>query len=239
MAPRWTVIDLVLVVLGSVGGALAAGTVATLSGAPNDVVLLSSFGGQYVGTLGVLWLIGRSRGLGVDSLGFDVRPTDVIYLGLGVALQIAIALLFAPLQQLLLPDEGPSQEIAEIFIALQGTGARLAMVAIATLLAPLSEELMFRGLLLRALADRPRRLIMIVTAAVFATFHLLGVTSVGAGVLVFVQIFLVGWVLAQVTLRHGRLGPAIFVHSGFNLVAAIVLLLPPELLEELGQAGAQ
>jgi membrane protease YdiL (CAAX protease family) len=30
-------------------------------------------------------------------------------------------------------------------------------------------------------------------------------------------------------LRSGRLGPAIFLHSGFNLLAAIVLLLPADL----------
>jgi hypothetical protein len=35
-------------------------------------------------------------------------------------------------------------------------------------------------------------------------------------------------------LRSNRLGPAIFIHSGFNLLAAIVLLLPPELLESVG-----
>ena len=74
---------------------------------------------------------------------------------------------------------------------------------------------------------------MAVTAAVFALFHLVGVTSVGAGVLVFLQIFLVGLVLAHVTLRSGRLGPAIFLHAGFNLLAALVLLLPEELEDQL------
>lgn len=236
MSPRWTLVDLVLVVLGALGGSLAVGTVVTLLGGSGDAVLLASFGGQFVGTLGVMWLIGRSRGLGFESLGLDIRPTDVIYLGLGVALQIAIAILFVPLQQLLVPDQGPSQEVAELFSALDGPGARLAMVAISTLLAPLSEELMFRGVLLRALSDRSRRAVMVVTALVFATFHLFGVTSFGAGILVFVQIFLVGLVLAQVTLRHGRLGPAVFVHSGFNLVAAMILLLPQEVLEQLGQS---
>ena len=235
MAPRWTLVDLVLVVLGALVGSLIAGAVAALADAPADIVLLASFGGQFVGTLGVMWLIGRARDLGPESLGFDIHSVDVVYLGLGVALQIGIAILFTPLQQLLVPDQGPSQEVAEIFAALEGFGARLAMVAISTLLAPLSEELMFRGVLLRALAGRSRRTVMVVTALVFAIFHLFGVTSIGAGILVFVQIFLVGLVLAHVTLRHDRLGPAVFVHSGFNLVAAVILLLPQELLEQIGQ----
>ena len=47
------------------------------------------------------------------------------------------------------------------------------------------------------------------------------------------QLFIVGIVLAWVTLRNGRLGPAIFIHSGFNLLAALVLLIPSELLEPI------
>ena len=98
---------------------------------------------------------------------------------------------------------------------------------------------MFRGVLLRALESKSRRTVMVVTSLVFAAFHLLGVTSVGAGVLVFVQIFLVGLVLAHVTLRHGRIGPAMFVHSGFNLVAAVILLLPQEVLERSARLSSR
>jgi membrane protease YdiL (CAAX protease family) len=43
-----------------------------------------------------------------------------------------------------------------------------------------------------------------------------------------------GLVLGYLTLRHDRLGPAIFTHAGFNLLAAIVLLLPPGVLDRLG-----
>lgn len=236
MTPRWTLVDLVLVVLGALGGSLVGGALGAVFGADTNTWLLASFGGQFVGTVGVLWLIGRGRGLGADSLGFEIRPGDFLYLGLGVGLQIAIAILFIPLQQLLVPEGGASQEVTELFAQLENPIARLAMVAIATLLAPVAEELMFRGVLLRALSHRSRRTILVVTSLVFALFHLTGVSSVGAGVLVFIQIFLVGLVLAHLTLRHDRLGPAIFVHSGFNLLAALILLLPPEILEQLGQA---
>lgn len=180
-------------------------------------------------------MIARGRNLNADSLGFDIRPTDVLFLGLGVALQIGIAILFIPLQEILVPEGGPSQELTELFAELDTAGARIAMVAIATFLAPLTEELMFRGVLLRALRRRSRTVVLVVTSLVFATFHLAGVSSRGAGMLVFIQIFLVGLVLAHLTLRHGRLGPAIFVHSGFNLLASLILLLPQEMLEDLGQ----
>jgi membrane protease YdiL (CAAX protease family) len=77
---------------------------------------------------------------------------------------------------------------------------------------------------------------MIITALVFAVFHLLGLDPerlLPAAAVVLPQLLIVGLVLAWVTLRTKRLGPAIFIHSGFNLLAAIVLLLPPELLESV------
>jgi membrane protease YdiL (CAAX protease family) len=47
-------------------------------------------------------------------------------------------------------------------------------------------------------------------------------------------VFGLGVLLAWLTTRYDRLGPAIFLHSGWNLVAALVLLLPSELLESVG-----
>ncbi|HEX2153588.1 MAG TPA: CPBP family intramembrane glutamic endopeptidase [Acidimicrobiia bacterium] len=235
MTPRWTLVDLVLVVLGALAGSLIGGAAAAVFTEDTNTILLASFAGQFVGTVGVIWLIGRSRGLGTDSLGFDIRPLDTFYLGIGIVLQIAIALLFLPLQQILVPEGGPSQDLTEMFGRLDHPAARVAMIAIATFLAPVSEELMFRGVLLRALAGRSRRTILVVSSLVFAFFHLAGTPSGGAAVLVFVQIFLVGLVLAHLTLRHDRLGPAIFVHAGFNLLASVILFLPPEVLEQLGQ----
>lgn len=229
--------DLVLVVLGALGGSLAAGGVGAALTEDTNTILLASFAGQFVGTVGVLWLIARNRDLGADSLGFDIRPSDALYLGLGVVLQIAIALLFIPLQQVLVPEGGPSQDLTQMFGQLDSSGARIAMMAIATFLAPLSEELMFRGVLLRALAHRSRTTILLGTSVVFALFHVAGTTSSEAAILVFLQILLVGLVLAHLTLRHDRLGPAIFVHAGFNLLATLILLLPPEVLEQLEQSA--
>ncbi|HLT95214.1 MAG TPA: type II CAAX endopeptidase family protein [Acidimicrobiia bacterium] len=238
MTDRWTIVDLVLVVLGALGGSMVGYVIAAALTPDPNVALLSSLVGQFVGSVGVLALISRMRGLGFDSLGFDLRLTDLLYVGVGVALQIGLSVLLAPLQGLLMPEGGPSQELADAFMGLDTPGTKIVMVAVATFMAPLSEELMFRGILLRALQNRSRRAIVLITSLVFAAFHLVGVTSVPAGVIVFIQIVIVGLVLAHVTLRHDRLGPAIFIHGGFNLVAALVLLLPREILEQLEQAGA-
>jgi len=47
-------------------------------------------------------------------------------------------------------------------------------------------------------------------------------------------LFILGVILAWLTHRSGRLGPAILLHSGWNLLAAVVLLLPSEVLEQVG-----
>ncbi len=236
MTTRWTLVDFVLVVLGGLAGALVFAIPGLVWGEGGDAAIISSIAGQYIGHLGVLWLLGRGRGLGADSLGFDIRPGDILYVGLGVAFQIVLAIVFLPLQRLLVP-EGGAQEVAEILQQLGAPAVRIAAVAVTTVLAPLAEELMFRGVMLRALAHRSRRAVLVITAVVFAAFHLTSVSSVGAGVLIFGQIFLVGLFLGHLTLRHERLGPAIFVHGGFNLVAALILLMPPELLEQLQQSA--
>lgn len=238
MTPRWTIVDFVVIVLGGLGGSLVFGLVAGLAtDTGSEVTMVATILGNYVGHLGVLWLIGRGRGLGFASLRLDIAGSDILYLGLGVGLQIALVILFIPLQRLLLPDGGNAQEVVDLLRGLGSGPARVVAVAVTTFLAPLTEELLFRGVLLRSMETSPRRRILIVTSLVFAAFHLIGVTSVNAGILVFAQIFLVGLVLAHVTLRTDRLGPAIFLHAGFNLLAAMVLLLPEELLDQLLSGG--
>jgi membrane protease YdiL (CAAX protease family) len=102
--------------------------------------------------------------------------------------------------------------------------------------APITEELTFRGVLLKVFEKRGRRVTIVLTSLVFAAFHMLGLPGdqfLRAAAIVFPTIFIVGVVLAWVTLRTGRLGPAIFIHSGFNLLAALVLLIPSEMLEPI------
>lgn len=237
MTTRWTLVDFVLVALGGLAGALVFGVPGLVWEDAGEVVIISSIIGQYIGHLGVLWLLGRGRGLGTDSLWLDIRTGDILYVGMGVFLQIALAVVFLPAQRLLVPDGG-AQEVAEFLQQLASPAVRITAVAVTALLAPIVEELMFRGMLLQSLIHRSRRFVIVVTALVFAAFHLLSVTSPGAGVLVFTQIFLIGLVLGHLTLRHQRLGPAIFVHGGVNLLAVVALLIPPELLEQLEQMPA-
>lgn len=235
VTPRWTFVDFVVVILGGLAGAFALGLAGSAIAQPNsELTLVASIIGQYAGHLLAIWLIARGRDLGAPSLGFDIITGDILYVGIGVVLQIVMVFLFAPLRDLLVPSGQNPQEIADVLVQLSSPAARIAAVAATTFIAPVTEELIFRGVLLRSMIRRPRWLILVVTALVWALFHVLGVTTVGAGILVVSQIFLMGLVLGYLTLRHDRLGPAIFTHAGFNLLAAIVLLLPPGALDRLG-----
>ncbi|HET7846484.1 MAG TPA: CPBP family intramembrane glutamic endopeptidase [Acidimicrobiia bacterium] len=231
MPKPWTVVDFILVVLG---GILGAGLFAALSVLwdQDELLLVLGLVGQYAGHLVVLWLLARTK---TDSdLGFSIETGDLRYLGLGLLLQLVLAVLFFPLTRYFFPDGESVQEVGSLLAGIESTAVRIAAVVVAVVVAPVTEELTFRGVLLKAMGNRSRRAIVIVTALVFAAFHLVGLAPsrfLEAAAVVLPQLFIVGVALAWVTLRTNRLGPAIFMHSGFNLLAALVLLVPPELLE--------
>lgn len=84
--------------------------------------------------------------------------------------------------------------------------------------APLIEELFFRGLLLRSLE---RRLgagwALAISSVLFGAIHF--------QLLQFPALAAFGAVVGWLTLRSGRLGPAIWAHIGFNGLTALVLLV--------------
>jgi membrane protease YdiL (CAAX protease family) len=232
----WRVRDFgVVMVTGLMVGAIVLLVLVGLDAQPT-VRLIGSALGQYAGHLLALGLLARTRA-GVSGLGFAVQPTDLAYLFLGILLQLTIPLLFLPLANLVGEGE-PAQALTGQIQQLESVGARAAMAIVVAVLAPVTEELMFRGVLLKAMAANGRRA-MIITALVFSLFHILGLTGdVLRGIVLTVPtFFLVGLILARVTMKKDRLGPAIFIHSGFNLLALFVLFLPQELVEQAARAG--
>lgn len=174
---------------------------------------------QLSGMLATMWLISRLKGLGslVRDFGLRFARDDWPYLFAGVGLFFALAIVTLPLT-LIDQDE---QEIVEQMR--DASGAGLLLLAITAVVgAPLVEELLFRGLLLRALL---RRTGPVAAAAwsglVFGVVHL---TDPGAirSLPIFVGL---GTVSAAVALRTGRIGPSILLHAGFNAVTTTYLAL--------------
>lgn len=234
MPRSWTVYDFILIWFGGLVGTGAFFALGTALESQDWRIVLA-LAGQYLGNLGVFWILTRHKD--ASDIGMTIEAGDFFYVGLGLVLQLAIALLFLPLSELLFPEGRPQQEVAEIIANADTTFLKVALVVAAVVLGPVTEELMYRGILLRALLSRGKILAVVVSSAIFAAVHLTGLdpSQMLRSAAVFLPpLFLLGLVLSWVTLRTGRLGPAIFLHSGWNLLSAFVLLLPTDVLTQMG-----
>lgn len=233
MGRPWSFVDFVLIWLGGLFGTAVFFVVGSAI-SNDDLLVLLGLGGQYAGNLGVFLLLYRRKQQ--PEVGFEVRPGDIGYVALGLIFQIAMAALLTPLSNLLFPGGEPPQEVADVIAGADSGMLQIGLILAAVVLAPLTEELMFRGVLLRALEPRGKRFALVLSALLFAAVHLDGLDATQfwqSAVVVIPPIFLLGLVLGWVTQRSGRLGPAIFLHSGWNLLAAFVLLLPQELFNQV------
>ncbi len=150
------------------------------------------------------------------ELGLPPLARDAWLLGVGLVLAVAATLVLLSLSDV---DEAP-QEIARIAAEAEGVTALLAFVG-TVLVAPVVEEIVFRGGLQRGLERyMPFLVAALISSAAFAGFHYGGRETL----VVLPPLFVLGLILAFVARRRG-VGGAVYVHSGFNLLAAVSLLL--------------
>lgn len=119
------------------------------------------------------------------------------------------------------PDTRP-QPIVDFLLGNPGWRERLAVLAVAVVAAPVTEELIFRGCLYgmaRARWGRPAGILL--TSLVFAAIH--GHAPSFAGL----TILAVG--LALVYERCGSLWAPILLHAGFNALTIVLAIFWPEL----------
>ena len=210
----WRVSDVVWAVLAG----LVAGTVAFLV-VGTDPTPLQTFAviapAQQLTMLGAFLAITRVPRPLLELRARPV-PSDIPFVGLGVVLAIVATLAVALLVDL---DDTP-QEIARI--AEDATGVAIVFGFVVTvILAPLVEEVIFRGGLLFALQrSMPFAGAAAISAAAWAAIHFEGPDSA----VVLPVLFVLGLILAALA-RSGGVGRAILVHAGFNLLAALALLL--------------
>jgi len=138
----------------------------------------------------------------------------LVLLLLLVALYNLILLLFA--REALLGD-------LKVFIELARSPARLLALPAIGIGAPVSEELLFRGFLLSALAASSLgyRHGAVVTTAAWTVLH------AGYSVYGLIEVFLVGLYLAWILWRTGSLWVPLFCHAVYNsLLLAALMVLP-------------
>jgi uncharacterized protein len=99
------------------------------------------------------------------------------------------------------------------------------LLVTAAFVAPVAEELYFRGMLFQALRRTlPAGWGIVTSALLFAGAHVLAEPTGAAGLLVFVLILPLGMLLAWLLERRGTLTTPIVAHATFNLMTMMVLI---------------
>jgi membrane protease YdiL (CAAX protease family) len=177
---------------------------------------LAAFG-QFGGWVACIAYVAHAKGRSLrDDFGLrlDVRDWWAVFAGMG--LFVVATLLILPLHDLV----NESQRVVDDLNA--ASGAKLVVFAVvAALVAPVSEELLFRGLLLRALRRRfPPAIAIGVQALVFALAHPLLSPTLG-DLAVVPALFLLGVASGLAAETKGDLSASILMHIGFNLITTL------------------
>ncbi len=222
---RWGLLDALAVWLG---GLFVGGFVGVLLGDTVDgefELTTAAFAGvvlvQNAAMFGGTVIVSRFRGSGSlhRDFGLDVTPRDAGWLLVGLALQLVALVALLPIAELAGLDDAPQEAVQRLE---QAGGLELAVLAFGVVIvAPVVEELLFRGLLLRSLLRRTTPAWAVtISAGLFGLVHL---ADPGAAVVV-PGLVALGLLTGVEATRTGSLSRPILLHAGFNLLTVVVLV---------------
>ncbi len=213
--------------LGLVASAMAGGVVLAAQGDDSTLEDLSLGWTVLIQTpwwivIGGGLLLARRRGLRWRAqLGWSMRPSDVaVGIGAGLVVQLVLVpLLYFPLFRLF--DDLQQEDVEEVARNLTDSAHTtfdvVMLLVMVVVMAPLVEELLFRGMVQGALVERFGTFVGITGASLlFAVAHF--------QVLQFPALLLVGVCLGVLVRLTKRIGAAIWAHVTFNTITAVVLL---------------
>lgn len=223
-ASGWSWRDALPIVIGSwfvllIGGSLvisAGGWDATDLPITAQFVATAPF---WAAAVGGTWWVARRVPDPAGALGLSVRPIDVpLGIAVGVGLQLAvIPLVYWPILEVLGKTSADlDREAQRLADSAPGTVGTILFVLMASVCAPVAEELLYRGLLLRARGWSSVGVAVLVTSLLFAVSHLQPLQFLGLA--------LFGAAAAVLVHRTGRLAPALIAHVAFNTTSVVVLL---------------
>lgn len=209
-------------VLAFIGGAVLGGVAFAVAPAEGVAgvfgVLLPA---QCLGSMGILAWIGARREPWREALRWSAAWSDLVGIPIGLGLQVLLSLTAATIAEVVFDFEPPTQEVITDAAAASSSWEWLLIVVGVVVLAPIAEELVFRGAVLKGLERYGSRAAVGGSAALFAAAHLFDPNAVFA----FPLLLILGVVMAREVLRTGRLGRAIATHAGFNLMTVIALFV--------------
>jgi hypothetical protein len=224
-APRWGIGDflwiyfagiIASIVGASIGFAVTGDTSGHIGALTTALSTFAQFGTWFGGVL----YVARSKGRSVRAdFGLTLRTRDWWAPFAGLGLFLVASAMIEPLIRIV------NQHQAVVDDLDRATGGKLAVFAIvASVVAPVCEELLFRGLLLRALRRRMSpAAAVIVQALVFALAHPM-LSPTWGDFAVVPALFLLGAVSGIAATRKGDLSASIMMHIGFNLVTTLLAL---------------
>jgi membrane protease YdiL (CAAX protease family) len=202
-------------ILGGIGFAVSGDRAGHPGALADGLAFLGQFGGWLLG----LAIVSRRKGRGTlrADFGLAVHVRDLWIIGVGVAVELALVVMILPISHLV--DNQRQTVVNDLDTA---HGLHLALIALfAGLVAPVCEELLFRGILLRALRRRFSTVVAVaVSALVFAAAHPALDPSWGTFAAV-PALYGLGAVSGAVAVRRGDLSASIMLHIGFNLLATL------------------
>jgi membrane protease YdiL (CAAX protease family) len=125
-----------------------------------------------------------------------------------------------------LTGSAPASNSEQIFGAvIENKPLLIVMAALAAVGAPVVEELLFRGLALRAIEKRLGGVAAVIgSSLLFGLLHVQPGTVSPAALLAGISVY--GGIFAVLTRWWGRLGPSIFTHIWVNTLATAYVLVP-------------
>lgn len=175
-----------------------------------------------------LFVLGSLIGFGWERIGgdfyevFRLKPIRPMLMGPMAALIVGLSILtseFDNLFQFLVGSPPSNFDLSWLYLDPGINPAALFFLLV--LVAPITEELLFRGLILRGFLKRySKGKAVLLSALLFALFHVNPWQMIGA--------FVIGSILGWWFVRTGSLLPCIIGHAAYNLVPLLALqVLPP------------
>lgn len=158
-----------------------------------------------------------------EAFGWGFKPVDLL-LGVATALFLKCISVFLELAFLGHPASAYRIPLETLF----NPQIVLLTIVIPIVLAPVIEEIFFRGIVLRAMRSQFVRqgvdeklsilLAVLGSSLIFGLFHILSLPSGNYSTLVFLTTFLLGLATGALVVTTGRIGGALVAHFSYNAI---------------------
>lgn len=174
---------------------------------------------QAIFIITVVWLLALFRKISFRDTGFTLNSFgNILYMGFGGGIVLFIVVVTLGIVITLVSRTvPPPQEVATYLIAMEGTGPRILAFFLSSVMAPLSEELYFRGMVYPVFRDKVgRNAAMLISGLLFSLAH--------RDLFRFIPIAVGGIGLALLYERSKSLWTPIIAHSTWNTIMMVLML---------------